>query len=81
MHTNDNITPEAFVSCCKCNRKFHVICVRFLDALSPNGFSCDRCLTGKELKNRPSRFTAEKLAKSTLSDYIETRVNNRLIYR
>lgn len=80
MKTNDLEIPEAFVSCVECKRKLHVICVRFLSALWPKGFICDGCLTRKGIKRKPDSFTAEKLTKNSLSEYIETRVNTRLAF-
>ncbi|EDV20569.1 uncharacterized protein TRIADDRAFT_60973 [Trichoplax adhaerens] len=76
--TNDHLEPEPWTACIDCGRKFHSICVLHYDQLSSNGYICSHCLKTSGSRKRDSKYSANKLPDSNLSDHIEKRVNNFL---
>ncbi|KAK6630216.1 hypothetical protein RUM43_015009 [Polyplax serrata] len=75
---NDHLELEPFVACSDCGRKLHQICVLYMEAIWPNGFTCDNCLKKKGAKRKENKFNAKRLPVTKLGTYIETRVNNYL---
>ncbi|XP_072396536.1 histone lysine acetyltransferase CREBBP isoform X2 [Diabrotica undecimpunctata] len=72
---NDHLEMEDFVNCTDCGRKLHQICVLHIEAIWPQGFTCDECLKLKGQKKRDNKFTAKRLPPTNLGTYIEHRVN------
>ncbi|XP_057659426.1 CREB-binding protein isoform X6 [Diorhabda carinulata] len=72
---NDHLEMEAFVHCTDCGRKLHQICVLHIEAIWPQGFTCDECFKFKGQKRRENKFTAKRLPTTNLGTYIENRVN------
>ncbi|CAG9863013.1 unnamed protein product [Phyllotreta striolata] len=72
---NDHLEMEAFVNCTDCGRKLHQICVLHIEAIWPQGFTCDECFKLKGQKRRDNKFTAKRLPHTNLGTYIENRVN------
>ncbi|BET01960.1 Domain of Unknown Function (DUF902) [Nesidiocoris tenuis] len=75
---NDHLELEPFVECTDCGRKLHSICVLHMEAIWPQGFTCDNCLKKKTTKRKDNKFNAKRLPTTKLGTYIETRVNNFL---
>ncbi|XP_028149092.1 CREB-binding protein isoform X2 [Diabrotica virgifera virgifera] len=72
---NDHLEMEDFVNCTDCGRKLHQICVLHIEAIWPQGFTCDECNKLKGQKKRDNKFTAKRLPPTNLGTYIEHRVN------
>ncbi|XP_018572292.1 CREB-binding protein isoform X4 [Anoplophora glabripennis] len=72
---NDHLEMEAFVHCTDCGRKLHQICVLHIEAIWPQGFTCDECLKLKGQKRKDNKFNAKRLPVTNLGIYIENRVN------
>lgn len=71
---NDVRTPEKFVQCIKCPRKFHEICVL---QLTSKDYICCNCLK-KKVASFGEKYSAEKLKRTDISDFIEKRINDHL---
>lgn len=72
---NDHLEMEAFVHCTDCGRKLHQICVLHIEAIWPQGYTCDECLKSKGQKRKENKFNAKRLPVTNLGIYIENRVN------
>lgn len=73
--TNGEKDPEPFVECAVCGRKNHEICVLWhKDCGRP--FVCDKCK--KNHKKNENQFTAKKLAKTKLGDFLERRIRKMI---
>ena len=76
---NDHLELEKFSICTDCGRKLHNICVSHMDAIWPQGFTCESCLKTKGAKRKENRFTAKSKCKAGLSTCIVIRLTNILI--
>ncbi|KAJ8934660.1 hypothetical protein NQ318_017026 [Aromia moschata] len=72
---NDHLEMETFVYCTDCGRKLHQICVLHIEAIWPQGYTCDECLKLKGQKRKENKFNAKRLPVTNLGIYIENRVN------
>ncbi|KAM7540891.1 hypothetical protein Aperf_G00000035770 [Anoplocephala perfoliata] len=73
---NNTIVHEKFVSCRECGRKWHKVCACHMDEIWPSGFVCNTCRKDYGIQRSPNRFTAKRLPKCKLSEFIEKRVND-----
>lgn len=86
---NDVEEPEACVDCSECGRKWHQICALYLEQITPGAltglgskFFCETCIKEQRVTGSPtkkdSRYTAAKLQRTHLGDFLENRVNSYL---
>ncbi|VDL11740.1 unnamed protein product [Hymenolepis diminuta] len=73
---NNTIVHEKFVHCRECGRKWHKVCACHMDEIWPSGFVCDNCRKTYNIPKAPNRFTAKRLPKCKLSEFLEKRVND-----
>ena len=71
---NDKLDVEPMVVCVDCGRKHHEICGLWHKGLGKN-FVCNKCQNGKK-RNDP--YSAKKLPRTKISDFIEKRVKELL---
>lgn len=67
---------EPFVSCIKCHRKQHQVCVLYHQSIWPNGFVCKNCTP---LHRNRCKYNVERLPHTQCSQHIESRVNDFLM--
>lgn len=73
---NNKIFPEPMVKCITCSKKFHKICVSYLEAYGPeDGFICPGCCTPAINDVGCSYNISDRFPKSQLSEHIERRLN------
>lgn len=73
---NNTIVHEKFVNCRECGRKWHKVCACHMDEIWPSGFVCNTCRKTYGIPRSPNRFTAKRLPKCKLSEFLEKRVND-----
>nr|CDS32962.1 CREB binding protein [Hymenolepis microstoma] len=73
---NNTIVHEKFVHCRECGRKWHKVCACHMDEIWPSGFVCDNCRKTYNIPKASNRFTAKRLPKCKLSEFLEKRVND-----
>lgn len=76
---NDKSEEELFVTCCKCGKRFHQICVLYVEQIQKNRFVCECCETDSYRKMKLlEEYSAKRLVVTKLSQYLETQVENFL---
>ena len=76
---NDHEEPETYVDCVDCGRKWHQICALHMEQIASK-FVCDTCVREKGLpaKKEMVRYSSNKLMRTQLGDFLESRVNTYL---
>ncbi|KII69208.1 CREB-binding protein [Thelohanellus kitauei] len=76
---NNETIYEPFVSCEVCKKKFHKVCVGHVDTIDGAFFYCDRCFEEFKIERPVNAFVSKNLPECSLSNYIESRVNEFLL--
>lgn len=72
---NAELTPEEIVSCTKCGRAFHSICVLYSAELWPCGYICRICVLFYGIKYFRNYFTSKCIPETDLSHHLEQRID------
>jgi len=75
---NNELECEPFVECQECGRKQHQICCLHMEAIWPNGYTCDNCHKAKGSRRKENKYISKRLPNSKLGTYLENRVNSFL---
>ncbi|KAI1288374.1 Histone lysine acetyltransferase CREBBP [Halotydeus destructor] len=74
---NKDTAIEPTVNCEECKRKYHQICVMYIEKIHHN-FICDECLAASGRKRPTHAFTADRLPQTNLAGYIQSTVEKYL---
>ncbi|VUZ45562.1 unnamed protein product, partial [Hymenolepis diminuta] len=65
---------EHLICCRECGRKFHALCVLYMECMWPNGYICATCMQNSNKPFTRNLLTAKNLPRNKLSDFIEGKV-------
>lgn len=74
-HGEYKSASNKYVMCQQCKKELHQVCVRHMDEIWSDGFTCDNCHDEAGTQRAENTFTASNYPVSALSKLLESRVN------